>query len=223
MLTRAFGLFDAGKILFLKTFLKSGMTFVDVGANKGDFSLMASQLVGDGGTVLAFEPEPENHECLRKSIELNGYNNIRLFRVALAERNGTATLHLGVKSGYHTLVAGELPHEQGAIAVETRTLDSILDELGIASLDMMKIDVEGAELQVLEGASRALRKSSSMAILLDIHPQKGADPLALGKLLKDDGFSLREPDPPYPEIPKMCLSTKKVVAIRGGDNCKVSG
>jgi FkbM family methyltransferase len=223
MLTRAFGLFHNKQIHFLKTFLKRGMTFIDVGANKGDFSLIASRLLGDGGTVLAFEPEPHNHEWLRKSVELNGYGNVHTFRIALAEKNGKATLHLGEKSGYHTLVGGVLLQERGSIPVEVRTLDSILDELGIASFDMMKIDVEGAELQVLEGASQVLREAPSMAILLDIHPQKGADPLALGSLLRRYGFILREPDYPYPEIPMLQQNTNRVIATRGAIDSELPG
>ena len=223
MLTRAFGLFHSKQIHFLKTFLKRGMAFVDVGANKGDFSLMASRLLGDGGTVLAFEPEPQNYEWLRKSVELNGYDNVHMFRIALAEKNGTATLHLGDKSGYHTLVGGVLHQEEGSIPVEIRTLDSILDELGMASFDMMKIDVEGAELQVLEGASEALREASSKAILLDIHPQKGADPLALGSLLGRYGFTLREPDYPYPKIPMLRQNTNRVIATRGAIESELPG
>ena len=69
------------------------MVFVDVGANKGDFSLLAQRLVGDGGLVIAVEPEPENCHWIKKSIAANGYHGIRLVEASLSDGEGEATLY----------------------------------------------------------------------------------------------------------------------------------
>src|SRR5450755_4229427 len=107
MLQRALGCYEVTKHQAFKHFLRPGATFVDVGCNKGDFSLLASRLVGPEGRVLSFEPHPENCRWIRKSIAKNEYRNIELYELALSDTNGTAQLHIGEKSGFHTLLAGK--------------------------------------------------------------------------------------------------------------------
>ena len=88
----------------LKDLLHPGMIFVDVGANIGYFSLLAANLVGTEGTVYAFEPEPGNHELLRKNIELNSYSNIVMIQKAVSNKSGSAPLFLSaLDSGSHSL------------------------------------------------------------------------------------------------------------------------
>jgi FkbM family methyltransferase len=198
MLARALGCYELSKQEALKQFLRSGSVFVDVGCNKGDFSLLASRLVGVEGRVLSFEPHPENCRWLRRSIAKNEYGNIDLYELALSDVSGTAQLHLGQKSGFHTLLAGKLKKEKGALEVKTRRLDDLLAEIRFdLPIDAMKIDVEGAEMHVLKGARETISRSPNIVLFLDVHPQHGVKPQEVCDCLQGLGLKLFAEQPPF--------------------------
>lgn len=198
MLARALGRFEVAKHDALRALLRPGQRFVDVGVNKGDFALLAARIVGETGEVLAFEPEPTNCHWIRRSLERNGYRNVRLHELALGNENGTAHLHLGRRSGSHTLLPGRRDRDRGAIEVPVRRLDDLLAEIGCdGPIDMMKIDVEGAELQVLEGATRVLSEHRDLILLLDVHPHLGVDPAQVCEFLAQRGFGMFHEEPPF--------------------------
>ncbi len=183
MYARAIERFEPAKFAFLKRYLKPGMGFVDVGANKGDFSLLAAKHVGPTGRVIAFEPEPENCAWMRKSIGANGFTNIVLMQKALSNRTGTANLYLGKKSGWHTLKPEQENRNEGVITISTCELDNVLE----GRCDVLKIDVEGAENEVIDGAAETI-KLHRPAILLDLHPQLGADVADIQRKLLDQSY-----------------------------------
>ena len=198
MLARILGRYEVSKHRAILSMLNPESTFIDVGGNKGDFSLLAAKIVGGKGRVLAFEPEPENCRWMRKSIELNGYKNIQLYEVALADRIGHAQLHLGEGSGFHSIISGLKNRDRGAVTVETTTLDSFLEDTGLDSqtIDMIKIDVEGAEMRVLRGASGMLSAVEHLVLLMDIHPNLGVDSREVCEYLVEKSFSIfREQSP----------------------------
>jgi FkbM family methyltransferase len=206
MRARTEGRFEPEKTAAVQHLLSPGMTFVDVGANKGDFSLIAARVMNDEGRVLSFEPSPENCGWIRKSVELNGYRSIALHELALSDFEGHVPLYLGERSGWHSLLPGERHGE--SIEVAARTLDSVLADTGDAHVDVLKIDVEGAELQVLRGAERTLAEQPPRAVLLDLHPARGVDPAEVISILARHGFSFREPgdiDAALPEPPSGAL------------------
>lgn len=129
--------------------LKNEDTFIDVGANIGWYTLLAARLVGPKGRVLAIEPEPENYRFLRQSIELNGFKNVTTLMLCASNESTTATLHIREPVS-HSLEIGE---GGSTMAVRTRTLDEIVGMCGLQSIDLCKIDVEGAEPKVLEGST----------------------------------------------------------------------
>lgn len=184
MLQRASGCYERSKAQALKRFLHDGQTFVDVGANKGDFCLLASRLVGPHGRVIAIEPHPANCYWIKRSIEKNGYNNIELHQLALSDANGSAQLYVGEKSGFHTLLAGQNQRGKGRIEVRTRRLDDLLKEVHAERVHGIKIDVEGAEVHVLEGARETLATNGEITVFLDIHPQLGVDPKQVCEYLR---------------------------------------
>ena len=212
MRARAEGRFEPEKVEALRQLLKHGMTFVDAGSNKGDFALIAARLMNDEGRVLAFEPSPENCYWIRKSIDLNGYRCITLHELALSDGEGRAALYMGERSGWHSLLPGEDPGD--SIEVATRTLDAVLAESGDARAEVIKIDVEGAELRVLGGAERTLADPRSLAVLIDVHPGRGIDPAAVAALLTRHGFSLRDPADIAVELPGPPQGARELVAIR---------
>jgi len=163
------GTYEPKTVEFLKRTLKPGMRFADVGANIGFYTVLASKLVGDEGVVYAFEPSTECFELLKKNVELNGCSNVRLFKVGLSNKSGRSRLYKPNPSSYgqqYLMEAieskQELDYEKYNVKellasdkyeeIEVRRLDDILD----TPPDVMKIDVEGAEKLVLEGAGKLL-------------------------------------------------------------------
>lgn len=186
MVQRAMSAYEPAKHALIRRHLRPGMTFIDVGANKGDFTLLAARSAGNSGTVISIEPAPENHSILQRSIELNDYTNIRVLQVALSERDGTANLQIGSTSGSHTLS----PEFNGlrTVAVPTRTLDGVVAEQQLGSVDMIKIDVQGWELAVLRGAEQTLRANPGIILLLDL-PKQSEKRRAIGEYLAPFGFT----------------------------------
>ncbi len=219
MVQRAIGQYEVPKRRLIERLLRPGMTFADVGANKGDFTLIAARLVGDRGAVFSFEPEPTNFQWLERSIELNRYRNVRAYLLALSDAEGSVQLHLGPRSGWHTLVPG-IYSDFGARTVLTRTLDSVLREIARPGIDMIKIDVEGWELPVLRGALDTLRSSERAIVLLDLHPQLGADIREIGSLLRSLGFRLYLQCDLSREVTALPEYPVDVAAIRGADDMR---
>jgi FkbM family methyltransferase len=190
------------------------MTFVDIGVNKGDFSLQAARLMGDRGTVHAFEPEPQNCAWIRRSIARNGYSCITLHELALSDSEATADLHLGSTSGTHTLVPGVPRRAGGVVGVRTRRLDDVLAEAGCTEVDVVKIDVEGAEEAVLRGAESTLLGGPRLALLIDLHPPL-VESAAVCAWLEERGFSLRQPHDLDSPMGPVDNSIGEAIALRG--------
>jgi len=140
---------------FYQGHLKPGMTFIDVGANIGFFTILASRLVGPEGRVIAFEPNSENCRLILLSLERNGINNVELYPLGLSDRRGFSyfSTYLGsnggfLPSGNETLLSG------GCLVIPTVRLDDWIDR----PVDMIKIDTEGAEGLVVAGARRMLER-----------------------------------------------------------------
>ena len=153
--------------------------FVDVGAHVGYFSLLASALVSPSGEVVAFEPEPGNQERLAAHIGRNGAA-VRLVRAAVGEREGETQLHLNADNdGGHALWdVGHHPFNElsrrapSSCTVRLATLDGYFaqpDSPDAAAIKAIKIDAEGSELRVLEGAERLLRTHQVPYLVLEIN------------------------------------------------------
>jgi FkbM family methyltransferase len=151
----------------LRRLLKPGNTFVDVGANIGYFSLLGATLVGPEGRVIAIEPAPPNHALLTKSIALNGFSHVELHPVALSAKTGRARVSPTERrnSGSFRFVddAGDL----GSFEVETRALD---DLVGDRTVQVIKMDIEGAEGLALPGMERTLRRDRPV-IVMELSPR----------------------------------------------------
>lgn len=129
---------------------------VDIGAHIGTFSCLAASLAREG-RVLAYEPEPSNFALLSENLALNGFARARAFERAVAGAAGPRTLHLSLKP---TTTGGHSLHRNGerSIEVECTTLDAIVEENGLDRIDFLKLDCEGAEVEILEAASPATRE-----------------------------------------------------------------
>jgi FkbM family methyltransferase len=135
--------------------IKSGDIVFDIGANVGFYTLLASVLVGPTGKVFSFEPVRRNIVYLRKHLQLNSIRNVSVVECAISDRSGTALFDEGPSSSMGCLSA------MGSLSVATATLDELFSSAEISAPNYIKIDVEGAEAQVLAGAKRLLE---------DFHP-----------------------------------------------------
>jgi len=133
---------------------KRGDVVIDVGAHYGFYTLYASRLVGDGGMILSFEPHPENYSRLLKNLRMSNVKNVKTFRTALGEFEGYAKLYVGSHSGGHSISFIGKKY----IQVELTRLDTIIERLGLKRVDLIKIDAEGAELNVLKGAINVIER-----------------------------------------------------------------
>jgi FkbM family methyltransferase len=158
----------------LAELIKPGQTVYDVGANIGFFTILCSRLVGPQGKVYAFEPIPENVVTLRHNIALNKLTNVVVIEQALSASTGTAEMFVSLWSAFHSLnVDGASKRENhgpdgGQITVETVTLDEFMQGDGILAPDLIKLDVEGAELLVVEGMRETLRTVQPL-LLVEVH------------------------------------------------------
>lgn len=131
---------------------RKGDVVVDAGAHYGFYTLYASRLVGAEGMVLSFEPHPDNYKGLLTNLRLNDVKNVKIFNVALGEFDGHTKLYIRWPSGRHSVFFRSKNH----INVELARLDTIAERLSLKRVDLIKIDAEGAELNILRGASKVI-------------------------------------------------------------------
>jgi FkbM family methyltransferase len=142
------------------------MHIIDIGANIGDYSLWFAKLVGAEGRIWAFEPSPATFDLLRRNIRANGLCNIVAVNKAVAETTGSSSFFLSAKqSGCASMFEHNVPAVTGRVEVETVALDEFIEQVGIDKLDIVKIDAQGAEWQILRGASKCWRRFRPLCLL----------------------------------------------------------
>lgn len=130
----------------------SAPIFIDVGSYIGRYTLIGARV---GWRVISIEPHPKNYKLLVKNIKLNGYGKlVKPVNVALSDINGEGELFLGSDPVGSSIVYSD----ERSVKVILKTLDSLLSEFGIEKVDLIKIDVEGAEMRVLNGGEKTLHK-----------------------------------------------------------------
>ncbi len=166
-----FGIWEPNITHWITSSLKPGDYFIDVGANIGYYSLLASKLTGDNGKVVAVEAAPWIHALLNKQISLNKLRNVRTVSAAAAETRGILKVFAGASDniGSTTTVLSRLSAEKPAAEVPAIPMNEILTEEEISRARIIKIDVEGAELSVLRGLAPILgRLRPDCEILMEV-------------------------------------------------------
>ena len=160
------------ELAYLEKVLSPGKTFVDVGASFGIYTVAGSRMVGETGRVLAFEPSVQSFPILKKNIEMNSLRNVTAFRVALSDKGGGAWLYHAPDPSGNSL--GRDPSFDGAgEEVMTESLDHALQRASVDRVDVIKMDVQGAEELVLRGASKVV-KSMRPVIIFEVYPKGSA-------------------------------------------------
>ncbi|MCC7269027.1 MAG: FkbM family methyltransferase [Caulobacteraceae bacterium] len=163
------GGFEPGTRRCLVRLLEPGMGVADVGAHIGLLTVAAARAVGPAGKVFAFEPEDEPRGCLERTLHLNGLAWVALSPAAAGRASGPQTFHVSPILGHSSLYA--LPSDEGearAVTVEVVRLDDAVPRR--QRLDVVKIDVEGAELDVLAGMPRLLKANPDIAVIAEYGP-----------------------------------------------------
>lgn len=180
----------------LKHFVKPGAHIIDIGAHIGLFTTCISQLVGPNGKIICFEPTPETFSILKETLRLNHCDNVIPVQAAVSDKNGSATFYASSADeacNSNSLVKNRAEKDLSAYDVKLVTIDSIVEEYSVKP-SLIKIDVEGAELDTLKGGVETFRNFKPL-IILGLHPafikQKGDSLEAIWDLLLQCGYEMK--------------------------------
>jgi FkbM family methyltransferase len=147
---------------------RPGWIVVDVGAHMGFYTVRAAALVGSSGRVIAVEPDLANYAILKRNIQQCNLTNVTAVNAALSDRDGIARLRIDDWASTGRVLIqdeGNSDFQSSAYVVKTMRLDTLTRELEIEKVDLVKIDVEGAEMLVLSGAKECLERSTARIVV----------------------------------------------------------
>jgi len=162
--------FETAERAFAQNFLKPGMIMLDVGAHHGLYTLLASKCVGNAGRVIAFEPSPRERRALLLNLRLNRTRNVIVESFALGSRNIQVQLYVveGQETGCNSLRPPVTSCATSTTRVNVKRLDDWATEWQIDYADLIKLDVEGGELEFLQGSERFLTGCKRPVILAEV-------------------------------------------------------
>ncbi len=186
------GEYELPEVRCLALMTRPGYTFVDAGANVGYFTLLAAKLVGSTGRVEAFEPDPFNQELLTTNVQENGFSQVTIHRCALGLKNGERFLYRS-----HDNVGDHRTWNDGkeirpTVPVKVQSLDETFPDL--SRVDVMKVDVQGDEMNVLRGGQGLIRQSPGMILTIEYWPYglttNGSSPVEFADFLYGNHFNV---------------------------------
>ncbi|HYL75631.1 MAG TPA: FkbM family methyltransferase [Bryobacteraceae bacterium] len=164
-----FGVYERPETRFFCAACRPGMTFLDIGANVGYYTALAIPRIGGTGRVIALEPDPENFQYLQATIRANRAANVIAIPKAVGAAAGATVLHTSSSNrGDNRLYPNDLC--DGSCEVEVCTVDDLLGNLGVESVDLIKMDVQGFEGHVLEGMKQTIRRSPNLTAMIEFWP-----------------------------------------------------
>lgn len=169
-----FGTWEPRISRFFARTLSDGDSFVDVGANIGYYSLLAANAVGPSGRVFAVEASPSIFGKLKRNVAMNGFKNIELFNVAVSDKAGLLKIYLGPDANIgSTTTIGPLSSDHHLEAeIPASPLAAIIGEDRLLSARLIKIDVEGAEPQVIRGIAHLMHRfANETEWIIEISPE----------------------------------------------------
>ena len=189
------GYYEPDWVAIIQRLLEPGMVFFDVGAHIGQYTLLASEAVGSEGQVHSFEPDPDTYWFLDASVHLNRLRNVKSHCVALSSEPGTKSLYLAPVS---SLGDSSLAPPKGYVGV-TRTvpctsLDAYVATHRVPRVDLMKVDIEGAELDLVRGGRELLGGHEKPLIVMEFEETRqrafGTSCRLLAEALRAHGYTL---------------------------------
>jgi FkbM family methyltransferase len=209
------GVWEARETEFLRTLLRPGYTFVDVGANIGYFSVLAAACTGSSGYVIAIEPEPRNLQLLRMNLARHGVQaNATVFPLAAYSRSCQMALAMNeANRGDHFLA----PHASTGLQVRCVRLDDVLPR----SVDVIKIDTQGFDHDVLAGLSETIAANPALVVLTELSltklEERGIDVDEVLAGYVACGFGIETLDPWGRPFPLAAADVVSQCAVNGTD------
>jgi len=165
--------------------LKKGDVFVDIGAHIGKYTVTAAKIVGDGGLVVSLEPFPANYRTLLENVNINKLTNVVALNVAAWSERCDLKLFIGREPGQHSVKKNS---GRGFINIHADTLDNIFSALGVEKINVIKIDVEGAEAEVIKGSIKTMNRYHPRLIV------EAWEPACIKELAHKIGYSIEQID-----------------------------
>jgi len=163
------GEFEVEILNFLLSILNSCSVFFDVGANIGIYTLMASRQLHKKGKVFAFEPSDWAYDRLNENIALNQMKNIETLKLAVSNFNGVKQFYVCDDDAYNSLISTPMRETKNKTEIECITIDNFCSGRNIKSIDVLKIDTEGADFFVLNGAVKILKSDIPPLVICEIN------------------------------------------------------
>lgn len=189
------GVYEIEVVSMVKRVVTPGMVFLDVGANVGQYTLIASALVGESGRVYAVEPLPQLAASLKKNIQRNGLTNVIVSQLALSDsdekRNFYASCPLSIGTGSFFK---NMYSDGSSMVVQCQKLQTYTTQMRIPHVDVMKLDVEGSELRIIHGSSDMFRGVNAPVLFIEINDymlrRAGRSAVELLALLQEFDYSV---------------------------------
>jgi FkbM family methyltransferase len=199
------GSYEPHVVRYLKKILRPGMTCIDAGANIGYFTLLMARLVEPGGRVISFEPTQYSFNLLKENIRLNRLSSVTPEQIALFDHEGILEFHEGPPGFDVYNSAGEITHPSAVNqpfiprSIRCTSIDAYLNTHHIGEVDVIKLDVEGAEFLVLKGLETTLQANSQAKLIFECADQTtrgfGYSARDLGTWFLERGWQLAVIDP----------------------------
>ena len=189
-----FKIYEPNQTKIVKKYVHEGDVVIDIGAHVGYYTLLMAQLVGKNGKVYSFEPDPVNFELLKKSVEINGFENVVLIQKAVSDTTEKIKLFLGDNdSAINRIYDAKLGDAKKSIDVESITIDEYFKE-NDKLFNFIKIDSEGSEAKIINGMEKFLTKNRKLIMMTEFFPflikKSGDEPKQYLKSLENSGFEL---------------------------------
>lgn len=189
-----FNTFEPTTEKIFKKFIKKGDVAIDIGANIGYLSLLMAECVGEKGSVYSLEPVSDNFQSLNRNIHLNKFKNIKTFKLAFSDSNSIIKIFksLDNNQGSHSMIFDSKRLNPEYEEVESLTLDSFVKMQKLMSINFIKIDVEGAEFEVIKGMDETISKYRPiifMEINAPILQKRNIQPFVLKQLILSYDYS----------------------------------
>lgn len=190
-----YGVYESGMLEVLKTYLKPGNIFVDLGTNEGYFTVIASQIVGNNGKVISVEPQSRLQLIIKANLELNKCENVTVLQAIILDAPKMASMYIStdMNTGSTSLVKTSrftLPKEE----IQGLTLTEVFQQQGITTCDLLKVDIEGYEYEAILGSRELFTSHRVKAIALELHPnhlaKRGLSEKEIIDFLSSCGYSL---------------------------------
>ena len=187
------GVYEPTELAWLLDELRPGDVYVDVGANIGGFAVPAARRVGSSGRVIAVEASPQVAGYLRRNLDRNGVANVEVCEVAASDETSAGVTFYAAPADAFGAGGFGAANGMRPITVPATRLDSLLEEKGVTTVGVLKIDVEGFEAGVLRGAERLLTGPCPPAVLFEFYEwaeRRAGEPGDAQRVLRAWGFDI---------------------------------